>query len=82
MAQITRDQQAREGKEFPPAEEEALKAPIIERFEHEGSPYFSSGRLWDDGVIDPRDTRQVLGMSLEAALHAPAQDTNFGVFRM
>merc|ERR1719259_1381746 len=82
LAQIKRDQRAKEGKEFPPEEEAALKQPIMARFEEEGSPYFSSARLWDDGVIAPQDTRQVLGMSLEAALCAPQQETSFGVFRM
>lgn len=59
-----------------------MKAPIIATFEKEGSPYFSSARLWDDGVIDPADTRQVLGLSLSAALNAEIPDTTFGVFRM
>jgi len=82
LAQITRDQRKRENKEFTAEEEKALKQPIIERFEYEGHPYFSSARLWDDGVIDPKDTRQVLGLSLSAALNAPIPDTTFGVFRM
>ncbi|XP_066980917.1 methylcrotonoyl-CoA carboxylase beta chain, mitochondrial [Macrobrachium rosenbergii] len=82
LAQITRDQRKREGKEWTDEEEQALKAPIIKRFEAEGSPYFSSARLWDDGVIDPVDTRQVLGLSLSASLNAPIPKTDFGVFRM
>ncbi|KAF0310946.1 Methylcrotonoyl-CoA carboxylase beta chain, mitochondrial [Amphibalanus amphitrite] len=82
LAQITRDQRAREGKPWTPDEEAALKAPIVERFEAEGSPYYSSARLWDDGVIDPVDTRRVLGLSLSAALNAPIPDAKFGVFRM
>merc|ERR1739840_34743 len=64
LAQIKRDQRVREGKEWSDEEENALKAPIIATFEKEGSPYFASARLWDDGVIDPADTRQVLGLSL------------------
>ena len=63
-------------------EEAALKKPIIDRFEAEGSPYFSSARLWDDGVIDPADSRKVLGLSLSAALNAPIERTKFGIFRM
>ena len=63
-------------------EEKALKDPIVKRFEMEGSPYFASARLWDDGVIDPVDTRRVLGLSLSAALNAPINETKFGVFRM
>ena len=82
LAQITRDQRAREGRPWTDQEEAELKAPIVRRFEAEGSPYFSSARLWDDGVIDPVDTRRVLGLSLSAALNAPIPDAKFGVFRM
>ncbi|KAK7091461.1 methylcrotonoyl-CoA carboxylase beta chain, mitochondrial-like [Littorina saxatilis] len=82
LAQIQRDQRAREGKEWTDAEEAALKDPVIMKYEQEGHPYFSSARLWDDGVIDPVDTRTVLGLSLSAALNAPRQQTRFGVFRM
>ncbi|XP_076058759.1 methylcrotonyl-CoA carboxylase subunit 2 [Oratosquilla oratoria] len=82
LAQITMEQRKREGKEWSEEEEQALKAPIIKRFEAEGSPYFSSARLWDDGVIDPADTRQVLGLSLSASLNAPVPKTTFGIFRM
>ncbi len=64
------------------AERDAFEAPILETYEREGSPYFSTARLWDDGVIDPLDTRRVLAMGIEAALHAPIPDTRFGVFRM
>ena len=52
------------------------------RFEEEGSPYFSTARIWDDGVIDPADTRKILGLSLSAALNKPIEKTRFGVFRM
>ena len=72
----------RQGKEVTPEVIEKLKRPIIEKYEHEGHPYFSSARLWDDGVIDPADTRRVLGLSLSAALNAPIPETRFGVFRM
>jgi 3-methylcrotonyl-CoA carboxylase beta subunit len=64
------------------AERDAFEAPILETYEREGSPYFATARLWDDGVIDPLDTRRVLSMGLDAALHAPIPDTKFGVFRM
>jgi acetyl-CoA carboxylase carboxyltransferase component len=64
------------------ADREAFEAPILETYEREGSPYFATARLWDDGIIDPLDTRQVLSIGLEAALHAPIPDTKFGVFRM
>jgi len=82
LATITQQQRLREGKEWTAEEEAALKAPIIKRFEAEGSPYFSSARLWDDGVIDPKQTRDILGLSLSASLNAPIAETRFGVFRM
>ncbi|XP_076995625.1 methylcrotonoyl-CoA carboxylase beta chain, mitochondrial [Tamandua tetradactyla] len=82
LATIARDQKAREGKQFSSADEAALKEPIVKRFEEEGNPYYSSARLWDDGIIDPADTRLVLGLSLSAALNAPIQKTDFGTFRM
>ena len=63
-------------------ERDAFEAPILETYEREGSPYFSTARLWDDGVIDPLDTRRVLAMGIEATLHAPIPETRFGVFRM
>jgi 3-methylcrotonyl-CoA carboxylase beta subunit len=64
------------------AERDAFEAPILEAYEREGSPYFATARLWDDGVIDPLDTRRILALGLEAALHAPIPETRFGVFRM
>ena len=64
------------------ADRDAFEAPILETYEREGSPYFATARLWDDGVIDPLDTRQVLAMGIEAALCAPIPETRFGVFRM
>jgi 3-methylcrotonyl-CoA carboxylase beta subunit len=60
----------------------AMKAPILAKYEEEGSPYYSTARLWDDGVIDPADTRAVLGLGISAAMNAPIPDTRFGVFRM
>ncbi len=64
------------------AERDAFEAPILETYEREGNPYYATARLWDDGVIDPADTRRILAMGLEAALHAPIPETRFGVFRM
>jgi 3-methylcrotonyl-CoA carboxylase beta subunit len=64
------------------AERDAFEAPIVERYEHEGSPLYSTARLWDDGVIDPLDTRKVLALGLAAAERAPVPETRFGVFRM
>lgn len=80
---VKQDQLAREGK--PPLTNEQadeFKRPILEKYENEGNPYHSTARLWDDGVIDPVDTRQVLGLALSVVLNAPVEDQHFGVFRM
>ncbi|MFV8833546.1 carboxyl transferase domain-containing protein [Aquisalimonas sp.] len=82
MAQVRRDGLERKGEQWSEADEEAFKAPIREQYEHQGHPYYATARLWDDGVIDPADTRMVLGLGISASLNAPAQDTRFGVFRM
>ncbi|KAM7303988.1 methylcrotonoyl-CoA carboxylase beta chain, mitochondrial [Ixodes scapularis] len=82
LATIAKDQREREKKPWTEADEKAIKDPIIEKYENEGSPYYSSARIWDDGVIDPVDTRKVLGLSLSAALNAEIDQTHFGVFRM
>lgn len=73
---------AREDKEMTDEEREEFKEPILEKYEEEGSPYYSTARLWDDGIIDPADTRMVLALGLSAAANAPAEDTRFGIFRM
>jgi len=82
LAQVKRDQKARAGETWSDEEEKAFKQPVIDTYETQGHPYYASARLWDDGVIDPADTRLVLGLSLSAALNKPIEDTNFGVFRM
>jgi acetyl-CoA carboxylase carboxyltransferase component len=82
LATVKRDQLAREGKEFPPNEVEGLKQPILDKYEHEGSPYYSTARLWDDGILDPMDTRKTLALALSAAFNAPIGAPKFGVFRM
>jgi len=82
LAQIKRDNLEAQGKEWPPEEEEAFKRPILDQYEHQGHPYYASARIWDDGIIDPKDTRKVLGLGLSAALNAPIEETRFGVFRM
>ncbi|MBI4762384.1 MAG: carboxyl transferase domain-containing protein [Chloroflexota bacterium] len=80
---IKQEQLAREGKPpMTPTEAEEFKRPILEKYENEGNPYHSTARLWDDGVIDPVDTRQVLGLALSVVLNAPLEENNFGVFRM
>jgi acetyl-CoA carboxylase carboxyltransferase component len=82
LAQVKQDQLERQGKAMSGAEADAFKAPILAKYEEEGSPYYSSARLWDDGVIAPHDTRTVLALGLSAALNAPIPETRFGVFRM
>jgi len=72
----------REDKKMTDEEREDFKAPILEKYEDEGNPYHSTARLWDDGVIDPLDTRMVLALGLSAAANAPLEKTRFGVFRM
>ncbi len=79
---IRRDNLAAQGITMTPEEEAEFTAPIAEKYEREGNPYYSSAHLWDDGVIDPLDTRLVLGLGLSAALNAPIPATRFGVFRM
>ena len=70
------------GETWSAEDEEAFKAPIRERYEAEGNPYFATARLWDDGIIDPVETRDVMGLALSASLNAPIPETSFGVFRM
>ncbi len=82
MAQVTRDKKAKLGESWSKADEEAFKKPIIENYEHQGHPYYASARLWDDGIIDPAQTRQVLGLTISASLNKPINDTKFGIFRM
>ena len=83
LATVKQDQRAREGlSPLSDDELEEFRRPILEKYETEGSPYYSTARLWDDGVIDPRDTRDVLGLAISASLNAPFPDNGYGVFRM
>lgn len=82
LATVKRDGLEASGQEWSAEEEEAFKDPIREQYEHQGSPYYSSARLWDDGIIDPADTRRILGMALEVAAHAPIPEPRYGIFRM
>ena len=82
LAQVRRDNMDAQGKEWPAADEENFKAPIRAQYEEQGHPYYATARLWDDGIIDPCDTRRVLALALEATLSAPIERTPFGVFRM
>ncbi|MEE8623156.1 MAG: carboxyl transferase domain-containing protein, partial [Alphaproteobacteria bacterium] len=82
LAQVKRDALEAGGEPWDKEQEEAFKAPIREQYETQGHPYYASARLWDDGIIEPAETRMVLGLSLSAALNAPVEKTRFGVFRM
>ena len=82
MATLRRDNLEAQGRTWSAEEETAFKAPIEQQYEDQGNPYYASARLWDDGVIDPADTRMVLGLGLSASLNAPIEPTRFGVFRM
>jgi 3-methylcrotonyl-CoA carboxylase beta subunit len=82
LATVKRDQLQREGKPWTTADEAALREPILDKYDTEGSPYYSTARLWDDGVLDPVDTRHVLALGISAACNAPMPPARFGVFRM
>ena len=82
LATVKRDGIEGRGGQWSAEEEEAFKAPIRQQYEDQGHPYYASARLWDDGVIDPADTRRVLALGLSAARNAPIEDTRFGLFRM
>lgn len=82
LAQITRDSKTKQGEQWNEDEEEKFKNHMRKVYDEHGHPYYSSARLWDDGIIDPADTRQVLGLSISATLNAPIKKTKFGVFRM
>jgi len=82
LTTVKRDQLARDGRTLTAEEEAAIRQPILEKYDTEGSPYYSTARLWDDGILDPADTRQALALGLSAALNAPLADPKFGIFRM
>ncbi|WP_320537915.1 carboxyl transferase domain-containing protein [Pseudarthrobacter sp. IC2-21] len=82
LATVKRDQYEARGEEWPAEDEEAFKAPIKQQYEDQGSPYYSTARLWDDGIIDPADTRTVLGLALDVVSRTPLPETSFGLFRM
>jgi len=82
LSTVKREQLAREGKPLSSEEEAAIRQPILDKYDHEGSPYYSTARLWDDGILDPIDTRRYLALGLSAAYNAPIPEPRFGVFRM
>ena len=82
LAQVRRDGLEARGEDWPAEEEETFKAPVRDQYETQGHPYYASARLWDDGIIDPADTRTVLGLSISASLNRDIEPTKFGIFRM
>ena len=82
LSQVKQDQMAKRGESWTEEQASSFKQPIIDSYEHQGHPYYASARLWDDGVIDPAETRQVLGLAISASLNKPIADTKFGIFRM
>ena len=82
LATVKRDGMEGRGETWSAEDEQAFKQPILDQYEHQGHPYYASARLWDDGIIDPAETRTVLGLAISAALNAPIEETKFGVFRM
>ena len=82
LARVRRDNIEARGERWSDEDEAAFKAPILEQYERQGHPYYATARLWDDGIIDPVDTRRVLGLAISAALNAPIEPTRFGVLRM
>ena len=82
LTQVRQDGLARKGESMSDEEVEKFKKPIIDQYEEQGNPYYASARLWDDGIIDPAQTRQVLGLAISASLNKEIEDTKFGIFRM
>ena len=82
LTTVKRDQLARDGASMTAEDEEAIRRPILDKYELEGSPYFSTARLWDDGILDPAQTREALALGLSAAFNVPIPPAKFGVFRM
>ncbi len=82
LAQIKRDAMEQRGEQWSPEEEAEFKQPVVAKYDEQGHPYYASARLWDDGVIDPAQTRDTLGLAISAALNKPIEETKFGVFRM
>ena len=82
LVQVKRDAMAKQGQALSEDQAQAIRQPILDNYESQGSPYYASARLWDDGIIDPADTRQVLGAGLSVAMNAPIEETRFGIFRM
>ena len=82
LVTVKRDQLEAKGEKLSAEDEQKIRKPILKKYEDEGHPYYSTARLWDDGIIDPADTRNVLALAISTSLNKPFNDTAFGVFRM
>ena len=82
LSTIKKDQLESSGSKLSQKDIDAIRNPILEKYDNEGNPYYSTSRLWDDGVIDPLDTRMILALGLSTAMNKNVEKTNFGVFRM
>jgi 3-methylcrotonyl-CoA carboxylase beta subunit len=82
LSTVKRDQLAREGRQLAPDEDQHIRQPILEKYDREGSPYYSTARLWDDGILDPLRTRDALALGISAAYNAPIPPVRYGIFRM
>ncbi len=82
LVQVKEEQLRAQGKELSAAEADAIRQPVLEKYEHEGSPYFSTARMWDDGILDPVDTRQAIALGIAMAANRPVPDYRPGVYRM
>lgn len=82
LATVKEDNMAKKGQSWSAEEKAAFMDPVRQQYEDQGNPYYATARIWDDGIIDPMDTRMVLGLGLSAAMNAPIEPTRFGLFRM
>jgi 3-methylcrotonyl-CoA carboxylase beta subunit len=82
LTTVKREQLEREGKTLTESDEETIRRPLLEKYETEGSPYYSTARLWDDGILDPARTREALALGTSAAFNAPIAPPKYGIFRM
>ena len=82
LSTVKQEQFLKKGKKMKKSEIDNLRKPILEKYEAEGAPYYSTARLWDDGIIDPLDTRMILALGISTSLNAPLDKSRFGVFRM
>ena len=82
LASVKRDSMQLQRKKWSERAENQFKKNVLEQYEHQGHPYYSSARLWDDGIIDPMETRTLLGLGISCTLNAPIKESNFGIFRM